>query len=66
MTDTIIYCLARKARANLCREASNNEPDLRRVLGHANVLDGLTAELLNLGYDWGDDIHIEDTATVGN
>lgn len=61
MADTTIYFLACKARTKLSWEASSNDMDLRRILGHANVLDYLTAELVNLGYEWNsDDTCLED------
>jgi hypothetical protein len=67
MTDSIIYSLARNVRAKLCKETSCKEPDLRRTIGHANMLDSLIAELVNLGYDWDDDTHTEEfPITVAN
>lgn len=55
MADTIIYSLACTARSKLCREALSGEVDLRRVIGHAKVLDYLTAELVKFGYGWDTD-----------
>jgi hypothetical protein len=66
MSDTILYCLAHKVRANLFVEASRENPDLRRVLGHAYVLDTLITELVGLGYDWNDNTHIEPVTTVAD
>jgi hypothetical protein len=51
MADTIIYCLAQSVRSKLSQEALSNYRDLRRIVGHANMLDYLTAELINLGYE---------------
>jgi hypothetical protein len=51
MADTVIYCLAQRVRSKLSQEASSNYQDLRRIVGHANMLDNLTAELINLGYE---------------
>jgi hypothetical protein len=55
MADTVIYGLARSARSKLSMEASNGDWDLRRIVGHANVLDHLTAELVQFGYGWNND-----------
>ena len=55
MTHNDIYCLARNARTKLSREALSGHVDLRRVLGHAKVLDYLTAQLINLGYEYDSD-----------
>jgi hypothetical protein len=51
MADTVIYCLAQSVRSKLSQEASSKYQDLRRIVGHANMLDYLTAELINLGYE---------------
>jgi hypothetical protein len=64
MNDTSVYSLARKVRTNLRATALCQEPELRRVVGHANMLDGLIAELFDLGYDWNDDVPSEQTTTV--
>jgi hypothetical protein len=50
-TDSNIYRLAQIVRSKLCQEASNDHQDLRRILGHANLLDYLTVELINLGFE---------------
>jgi hypothetical protein len=55
MADTVIYSLACTARSKLCREALSSEVDLRRVVGHANVLDYVTAKLVKFGYGWNTD-----------
>ncbi len=49
MADNFIDVLARSVQSKLCYEASSDYQDLRRIVGHANVLDHLTAELNNLG-----------------
>jgi hypothetical protein len=64
MSDISVYNLARTVRKNLRTTALCQEPDLRRVVGHANMLDVLIAELVDLGYDWNDDVPSEQTATV--
>jgi len=67
MADAIIYCLAHSVRTKLTQEASSANLDLRRIVGHANVLDHLTAELLNLGYERDtDDKHLADAVVVEN
>lgn len=45
MSITQTYFLAHKARAKLAREASRSDHDLRLLVGHANLLDGLMLEL---------------------
>ncbi|KAM3506142.1 hypothetical protein MY10362_002528 [Beauveria mimosiformis] len=45
MTVTQTYYLAHKARAKLSREAAQSDHDLRLLVGHANLLDSLMAEL---------------------
>lgn len=45
MSVTQTYFLAHKARAKLAREASRADHDLRLLVGHANLLDGLMLEL---------------------
>ncbi|KAM3514628.1 hypothetical protein MY11210_001734 [Beauveria gryllotalpidicola] len=45
MTITQTYYLAHKARAKLSREAAQSDHDLRLLVGHANLLDSLMAEL---------------------
>jgi hypothetical protein len=61
MADSMFYYLAQTARTKLCHEVSSNHQDLRRILGHANLLDHLTAELLNRGYQLNnDEEYIED------
>jgi hypothetical protein len=64
MSDSSIYNLARKVRKNLCATALCQEPDLRRVVGHANMLDALIFELVDMGYGWNDNVPSEQTATV--
>jgi hypothetical protein len=64
MSDTIVYNLARRARQNLRATALCEEPDLRRLVGHANMLDGLIAELLDLGYDWNDNVPSEHIGAI--
>jgi hypothetical protein len=65
MADTVIYRLACTARSKLCREALSGEVDLRRVVGHANVLDHVTAELVKFGYGWDtDDTILEENEPV--
>jgi hypothetical protein len=65
MADTVIYSLACTARSKLCREALSGEVDLRRVVGHANVLDYVTAELVKFGYGWDtDDTVLEENEPV--
>jgi hypothetical protein len=67
MADINIYFLACRARTKLTWEASSNDLNLRRILGHANMLDHLTAELVNLGYEWNsDDTYLEDATVVEN
>jgi hypothetical protein len=51
MADDAVYRLAQTVRTKLWLETSTNHHDLRRILGHANMLDSLTAELKNLGYE---------------
>jgi hypothetical protein len=63
MKDTSVYNLARTVRKNLRATALCQEPDLRRMVGHANILDNLIAELVDLGYDW-NDVPSEQTTTV--
>jgi hypothetical protein len=55
MTDINVYYLAQTARTKLSHEASSDDQNLRRILGHANMLDHLTAELFNQGYTLNDD-----------
>ncbi|KIM97305.1 hypothetical protein OIDMADRAFT_20506 [Oidiodendron maius Zn] len=64
MSDTIVYNLARSARQNLRATALCEEPDLRRLVGHANMLDGLITELLDLGYEWNDNVAGEQIVTI--
>ncbi|KAL2107523.1 hypothetical protein VUR80DRAFT_5117 [Thermomyces stellatus] len=45
MSITQTYFLAHKARAKLAKEASRADHDLRLLVGHANLLDGLMVEL---------------------
>ncbi|SPO04486.1 uncharacterized protein DNG_07171 [Cephalotrichum gorgonifer] len=45
MSITQTYFLAHKARAKLAKEASRSDHDLRLLVGHANLLDGLMLEL---------------------
>ncbi|EJP70224.1 uncharacterized protein BBA_01093 [Beauveria bassiana ARSEF 2860] len=45
MSVTQTYYLAHKARAKLSREAAQSDHDLRLLVGHANLLDSLMAEL---------------------
>lgn len=45
MSITQTYFLAHKARAKLSKEASRADHDLRLLVGHANLLDGLMLEL---------------------
>jgi len=54
MGDGFIYMLAGRARRELAQEASRNDPDLRRALGHAILLDSLNAELIKIGFTWND------------
>jgi len=53
MTDHAVYKLAQTARTKLCLEGSRSDHNLRRILGHANMLDSLTVELKTLGYEFG-------------
>jgi hypothetical protein len=62
MSDSSVYNLARKVRKNLSATALCQEPDLRRVVGHANMLDALIFELVDLGYDWNDNMPSEQTS----
>jgi hypothetical protein len=65
MADIVIYCLARIAQSKLSLEASSDYQDLRRIVGHANMLDYLTAKLINLGYEWDtDDIYPNEVAVA--
>lgn len=64
MSDTVVYNLARRARQNLRATALCEEPDLRRLVGHANMLDGLIAELLDLGYECNDNVPSEQIVTI--
>lgn len=50
MANSKVYYLAKTTRTKLSHEAASNDPNLRRVLGHANMLDHLVAELVNRGY----------------
>ncbi|PNY27911.1 Uncharacterized protein TCAP_02180 [Tolypocladium capitatum] len=45
MSITQTYYLAHQARAKLSREAAQPDHDLRRLVGHANLLDSLMLEL---------------------
>lgn len=45
MFDSPLYHLATSARAKLCLEASSSHQDLRRILGHADMLDNLVGKL---------------------
>jgi hypothetical protein len=40
-----IYSLAGRARGKLVQQASRKDPDMRRILGHAKLLDSLVMEL---------------------
>ena len=40
-----IYFLAGRARGKLVQQASSKDPDIRRILGHARLLDSLVMEL---------------------
>jgi hypothetical protein len=65
MAEAVIYCLARTAQSKLSLEASSDCQDLRRIVCHANMLDFLTAKLINLGYEWDtDDIHPNEAAVA--
>lgn len=50
MADSKVYYLAQMARTRLSHEVSSNRQDLRRTLGHANILEHLTVELINREY----------------
>jgi hypothetical protein len=54
MGDRFIYMLAGRACGKLAQEASRNDPDLRRAIGHANLLDSLNTELIKIGFTWND------------
>lgn len=45
-----LYTLAEKARGHLAREASQKNLNIRRILGHAQLLDTLVAELTVLDF----------------
>ncbi len=49
MTDSIFTSLALSVRTKLSHACAGNNPDLRRNLGHCNLLDSLTAEVLQRG-----------------
>jgi hypothetical protein len=49
MTNSNVYFLAQVALRKLSHEASTARRDLRRIIGHANMFDHLTAELANQG-----------------
>jgi hypothetical protein len=67
MADTVIYCLAQTVRSKLSQEASSKYQDLRRIVGHANMLDYLTAELINLGYEHNtDDAYLTESLPEDN
>jgi len=64
MTDSDVYSLAQMARRKLSDEASTARQDLRRIIGHANMLDHLAAELVSQGYILdGDEEQHEDAET---
>lgn len=50
-----IYSLTEQVRCNLLEVASHKDIDLRRVLGHAMLLDTLVAELSVLELMWDED-----------
>jgi hypothetical protein len=65
MADAVIYCLAQIVQSKLSLEASSDYQDLRRIVGHANMLDNLTAKLINLGYEHDtDDIYPNEAAVA--
>jgi hypothetical protein len=47
MADSKVYYLTQMACTRLSHEVSSNRQDLRRTLGHANILEHLTVELIN-------------------
>jgi hypothetical protein len=61
MADSKVYYLAETARAKLSHEVASNDHNLRRILGHANMLARLMAELVNRGYqhDGGEEEYVE-------
>ena len=60
MADTVIYCLAQSVRSKLSQEASSKYRDLRRIVGHANMLDHLMTELVNREYQHDGDEVLDD------
>src|ERR1700759_4741980 len=47
MSITQTYFLAHSARGKLSKEAARADPDLRLLVGHANILDSLMLDLAN-------------------
>ena len=60
-----IYSLAERARGKLTQEASRKDPQLRRVLGHAKLLDYLFIELSSIESTW-DESDAQDEVVVGS
>jgi hypothetical protein len=60
-----IYSLAGRARGKLTQEAARKDPHLRRVLGHATLLDHLLIELAATESTWNES-DAQDEAVVGS
>lgn len=50
MANNVTYYLILSARAKLARECSSSDYDLRRVLGHSNLLDCLSTDSVHVGF----------------
>lgn len=61
-----IYSLAERVRGKLTQEASRKDPHLRRVLGHAKLLDDLLIELSATESTWNNESDAQDEAVVGS
>lgn len=61
-----IYSFAERVRGKLTQEASRKDPHLRRVLGHAKLLDDLLIELSATESTWNNESDAQDEAVVGS
>lgn len=50
MEASTIFVLAERARAKLLQSTSRHDPDIRRVVGHVNLLDSITIQLCKFGF----------------
>ena len=50
MEDSIILILAERARAKLLQVTLHHDPDIRRAVGHANLLDNLTMQICKFNF----------------